>query len=339
MTGLVGVCEDKGLDALSKKLIELRGWLAADLEQVESAIGGVGRAEDVAQKSVRHLLDQGGKRLRPVCVALAARVGAGFDETARAYAVAVELVHNATLLHDDVIDLGDVRRGSATARVVYGNAASIFGGDWLLVDALCRIEAAGKQDVLLRMFEVIKVMVIAESAQLARRGRLDASVDSYFRIVEGKTASLFQWAMYAGARAGGVDERATRALEDYGKKLGVAFQIVDDVLDIAGDARVTGKALLVDLREGKITYPLLLAMERDPSIVPSLEVIAAGGELDSDTAAVVSRAIQKTHAAEDAVALATRLCEEASTALEVVPAGRARSALESVAASTPKRRK
>src|SRR5262249_20100903 len=154
---------------------------------------------------------------------------------ARAYAVAVELVHNATLLHDDVVDLGDKRRGADTARVVYGNAASIFAGDFLLIEALRRIQAAGLPAVLDKGLDVIRQMVIAETLQLESRGRVRSSIDDYFRIVEGKTASLFQWAMFAGARAGGVSPEIEGALETYGLKLGVAFQLVDDVLDVAGD--------------------------------------------------------------------------------------------------------
>ena len=133
---LEGVCAVRGLDSLASRLIELRAWLEGDLAEVERALRaagpGAGAADEPAHKAARHLLDQDGKRLRPICVALASRTGAGFTPAARVYAVAVELVHAATLLHDDVVDVGDLRRGSPAARVIYGNAASIFGGDWLL---------------------------------------------------------------------------------------------------------------------------------------------------------------------------------------------------------------
>jgi octaprenyl-diphosphate synthase len=338
---LEGVCAGRGLDTLAGKLVELRTWLADDLAEVERAIAQAGIGDSPAQKAVRHLLQQDGKRLRPICVALAARVGAGFTGAARAYAVAVELVHNATLLHDDVVDVGDLRRGFPAARVVYGNAASIFGGDWLLIDALTRIQAAGQPEVLARMLEVVKQMVVAESLQLARRGRVRSSAAEYFRIIDGKTASLFRWAMFAGARAGGVEHAAAVALEEYGEKLGVAFQLVDDLLDFAGDPAAPGKALLTDLREGKMTYPLILAMDRDPELVPVLERVCSADEsaVDPEIASRIARAMAVSGVTEECLSLATKLCRDAIKSLTALPHGRARSSLESVALSVPRRRK
>ncbi|MFO0761113.1 MAG: polyprenyl synthetase family protein [Byssovorax sp.] len=338
---LEGICQGRGLDPLAGRLVDLRLFLEDDLAEVERAIASASHGDSLAQRSARHLLDQEGKRLRPICVALAARAGTGFNAAARAYAVSVELVHNATLLHDDVVDLGDRRRGADAARVVYGNAASIFGGDWLLVDALCRIQAANIPGVIERMLDVIKEMVVAESMQLAGRGRLRAGRSEYFQVVSGKTAALFRWAMYAGARAGGLDERATAALERYGDKLGIGFQLVDDLLDVAGDPGTTGKALLTDLREGKMTYPLILAMERDREIVPVLEQICASSEVALDPAlgARVQKTLAATRVADDCLDLATRFCREAAKCLDDLPPSRARSALEAVALSTPKRSK
>jgi octaprenyl-diphosphate synthase len=338
---LEGVCAVRGLDSLAGRLFELRTWLEGDLAEVERAVRGAGSGDSLAHQSVRHLLDQDGKRLRPICVALAARMGSGFNPAARTYAVAAELVHNATLLHDDVVDVGDVRRGSPAARVIYGNAASIFGGDWLLIDALCRIQTTGQPEVLSRMLEVVKEMVIAESLQLARRGKVRGSQSEYFRIIDGKTASLFRWAMFAGARAGGVEPGPAAALEAYGQKLGTAFQLVDDLLDLAGDPTATGKSLLADLREGKMTYPLILAMERDPALVPLLERFcgAEDAAVDPDLASRIARTMASAGVTEDCLALAARLCREAVQTLTLLPPSRARTALESVALATPRRRK
>jgi octaprenyl-diphosphate synthase len=338
---LEGVCEVRGLDSLAGRLVELRAWLEGDLLEVERALRSAGTGDELAHKAVRHLLDQDGKRLRPICVALAARTGAGFTPAARTYAIAVELVHNATLLHDDVVDVGDVRRGSPAARIIYGNAASIFGGDWLLIDALCRIQSTGQPEVLARMLEVVKQMVVAESLQLARRGRVRGSQGEYFRIIDGKTASLFRWAMFAGARAGGAESAAVAALEGYGQKLGVAFQLVDDLLDLAGDPAAMGKSLLTDLREGKMTYPLILAMERDAELEPLLERFCAveDAAVDPELSARIARTMAGAGVTEDCLALATRLCREAIRSLAALPPSRARSALESVALAVPERRK
>jgi octaprenyl-diphosphate synthase len=150
-------CVDHGIDPLAHRLADQRAFLASDLNEVERMIADVGATGNtLAEASVRHLLSQDGKRIRPICVALAAHVGRGFTEAARTYSVAVELVHNATLLHDDVVDLGVRRRGAEAARMIYGNAASIFGGDWLLVEALRDIQRVGNFDVLGRMLDVVR---------------------------------------------------------------------------------------------------------------------------------------------------------------------------------------
>jgi octaprenyl-diphosphate synthase len=227
----------------------------------------VPRGVTAVQAAAHHLLDLGGKHLRPMCVALAAKCGAGFGPTARQLAIAVELVHTATLLHDDVVDVADTRRGQPAARTIYGNATSIFAGDWLLVEALRRVRGAGDLGLLDEMLAIIEEMILAESIQLERRGQIDGDVADYYRVAEGKTAALFRWAMRAGARAGGCDDAAVAALEAFGRGLGVGFQIIDDCLDFGGVAEITGKSLYTDLREGKLTLPLLLALPRDRELV------------------------------------------------------------------------
>src|SRR5215510_7000130 len=230
---LAHVSTARGAPSLGERLAILDRWVRADLAEFEAELAAIPRGARVVQAAAHHLLDLGGKHLRPLCVALASRFGAGFTPAARALAVAVELVHSATLLHDDVVDLAERRRGAPAACVVYGNAASIFAGDWLLVAALRRIAAAGVDGLLDHMLAVIDEMIVAESVQLERRGKLAGARDDYFAIVEGKTAALFRWAMIAGARAAGLPPAAEAALERYGLHLGVAFQAVDDELDYA----------------------------------------------------------------------------------------------------------
>ncbi|MBP6833927.1 MAG: polyprenyl synthetase family protein [Deltaproteobacteria bacterium] len=327
-------------DGLTSRLAELRLWIAADLVDVDAALASLEPSDTPMHGAARHLLDLGGKRLRPLCVALAARAGSGFDRAARDLAVAAELVHSATLLHDDVVDLGDRRRGAPTARVIYGNIASIYAGDWLLVEALRRIRSTGHLDLLDRALDTLDQLLGAEALQLALRGTVPAR-SSYFEVVEGKTASLFRWAMAAGARAGHLDAPAAEAMERYGRLVGVAFQVMDDVLDVAGDASVVGKSLFGDLREGKITYPLLLAVERDAVFGQWLRGVVADASVHVDEAIAsrVGAALRDTGAVADARALARSLSEEALGCLEVVPPGRARDALSDVAAALVDRRK
>jgi octaprenyl-diphosphate synthase len=342
VSSLGSVAAGRGLDALAARLAGLRRLLDGDLEDIERELTTVGIEGDTpAHRSARHLLGREGKRLRPICVALASHIGGGFNDAARSYAVAVELVHNATLLHDDVVDLGDRRRGADAARVIYGNAASIFGGDYLLLEALTRIQTVGIPGVVERMLHVVREMVIAEALQLAARGRVRSSVSEYFQIVDGKTASLFRWAMFAGARAGGVGDDGCKALESFGSSLGVAFQLVDDVLDFAGDPDATGKALLTDLREGKMTYPLLLAMERDRELGPALEAHCAieDAAVEPELGRRIARIMIEKRIVEDCLDLSTRFCGDAVRSLEAIPASPAKAALEGVAMATPRRRK
>lgn len=329
---LGGVCRGHGLDGLAARLAELHALVADDLTALEQALATLPRPRNAVAGSAHHLLDLGGKRLRPLCVALASRVGAGFSAAARELAVAVELVHGATLLHDDVVDLGDTRRGAPAARTIYGNAASIFAGDWLLVEALRRVRRARVPRTLDRLLDVIEEMIFAESIQLEQRGRVRVDRDAYFRVVEGKTAALFRWAMDAGGRAGGLGERECAALERYGLHLGVAFQAMDDLLDFA-DPAATGKTVLADLREGKMTYPLIVALERDPGLAPLLAEIAAGSD-DARLLGRVRDALARTGGFEACRDLAAERSARAAAALDDLPAGPATCALATVAEAT-----
>jgi octaprenyl-diphosphate synthase len=334
------VCAERGVPSMQERIAELRSFLAADLAGIELDLASLEERPTPMHLSARHLVKSGGKRLRPMCVALASRVGQGFDPRARDLAVAAELVHSATLLHDDVVDVGDRRRGEPSARVLYGNAASVFAGDWLLVEALMRVRRTGLGDVLERALGVLAEMLEGEALQLARRGRIEATMDDYLRVVRGKTASLFRWAMYAGARAGSLDAPACEALETFGAKLGVAFQVVDDVLDVDGDAGLVGKELLGDLREGKLTYPLLVALDRRPSLREELaEALAGeGAELPPATAQRAADAMKETGACDEGRAYAERLVREAVSGLRALPARPAVGALETVAETIASRR-
>jgi len=174
LTSLRAVCDSRGLDDLSAHLADLADLVKWDMTALEEGIQSLPVGESVVHKSAHHLLQIAGKRLRPMCVVLASRLGDGLDAKTREFGVAVELVHCATLLHDDVVDAGDQRRGMPAARTLFGNAASIFAGDWLLVDALRRVRAAEMPDVLVRLLDIIDEMIFAEAIQLENRGKIDA---------------------------------------------------------------------------------------------------------------------------------------------------------------------
>jgi octaprenyl-diphosphate synthase len=353
---LAAVSTMRGAKALAERLADLDRWVRADLAEFSHELDAIPRGARVVHRAAHHLLDLRGKHLRPLCVALASRFGDGFTESARSLAVAVELVHSATLLHDDVVDLAERRRGQPTASVVYGNAASIFAGDWLLIAALRRIRQSGVEGVLDRMLAVIDEMIAAESVQLERRGVISGAREDYFAIIEGKTAALFRWAMIAGARSAGLTAAAEAALERYGFHLGVAFQAVDDELDYRdksderrtrssaeGDAKVsdsTGKDPLADLREGKVTFPLVVAIERDASLRPRLEALLASGDgadIPADELATIANAVRASGALSATRTLAEEHVQRALIALDELPAGAAHDALVTVALASLER--
>jgi octaprenyl-diphosphate synthase len=334
---LSSIAHSNGLLDLAGRLSQLWQWVEDELSSFEAEFATLPAGDSRIEKAAHHLIAMGGKHLRPLCICLASKAGTGFDDRARQLAVAVELVHSATLLHDDVIDLGDTRRGQTTSRVVYGNAASIYAGDWLLVQALMRIQKAGIDGLLDQMLVIINDMVHAESLQLDNRGRINSSYDDYFKVVEGKTAALFRWAMQAGGRAGGLDEHSCDALERYGLHLGIAFQAVDDLLDIDGDAQVTGKALFTDLREGKMTYPLLVALERDPDLVGAVEECATKPPEQPLPAAALQKVLRGLHttgALEACREFAVGHSQEAIAAIASLTSEKTVEALTTVAEAT-----
>lgn len=329
MGRLVRVAEHRGLSGLAGALLALNDFVADDLVGVERQLASTPTRGELVGGAAQHLLDLEGKRIRPLCVALAARAGAGFNERGVKLAAAVELVHSATLLHDDVVDQGDERRGRPTSRVLFGNAASVFAGDWLLIRALRLVRETKLEDLNDRLLDIIEEMIEAESVQLERRGTLQADRDAYFHIIEGKTASLFRWAMEAGARAGGLDWADCRALAQYGNELGMAFQIVDDALDLSGS---TGKSMYSDIKEGKLTYPLLVALERRPEMRSELEaVLAQQGDISEEIEESIRAHLDETGAVQATLELAQEHATRARTHVSRLADSKAKEGLELVA--------
>jgi len=315
---------------LLQRLDELRAWLQEDLSWVEAELApALPHGDHLAARAAYHLLRQPGKRLRPLCVLLAARLGERPDaRRARALAAAAELVHAATLLHDDVIDEGDERRGAPAARVRYGNTASILGGDLLLVEALDRVQETGLPEALGRLLETLHAMVAAEAQQLARAGDFQADEGACLEIARGKTAALFGWAMEAGALAGGLAPSVRRDARGVGEALGLAFQLVDDVFDFVGDPSVTGRDALSDLREGKVTWPLAYAARQDPAVLREVRAIARGERSASQhLAAAISARVLATGSLEATYAEAERFAAHARERVARLPPSPARDQL------------
>ncbi len=257
--------------SVAQRLEQVQNLLEGDLGWVETALAAVSSSlSKPIDDTVAHLVSRGGKRVRPTAVLLSAACVGPLTDAVRELAVVVELVHTATLLHDDVIDEGMERRSAPTARRIWGNAMSVLAGDTLLVHSLGRIQRTAPQ-LLVDLLETLQRLVAGEVVQLKNRAEIDLSVESYDYILREKTASLFQFATAGGARLAGGSLPAQRALGEFGERLGMAFQLVDDVLDYEGDQ--TGKTLGADLIEGKVTLPLVLAVQKDPTLAGLVDAV------------------------------------------------------------------
>lgn len=297
-----------------------------DLEWVEKALSDACE-EGVrpATHAARHLVARGGKRVRPMVTLLSAACFGDIGATARTLALVSELVHSATLLHDDVADEGTERRGVRAARLQYGNAVSVLSGDLLLVHAIERtmVEAAAALPDLL---QTMRLLVDGEVIQLRGRTELDVSEATYNRVVFGKTASLFAWAARAGARAAGAEPGHVDRLGEFGEQLGIAFQLVDDILDYEGAA--SGKTSLADLREGKMTLPLVLAVRAQPDLLHAVRKIHEG---DLEPVAYLGRRVVASGACAQVREQAVRVTELAVSTLACLPPSSAKQLLINLA--------
>ncbi len=311
---------------LLERLIDVQELVGEDLDWVQSALDEVAREGiSPAAEAALHLVSQGGKRVRPLVVLLSAACFGPVPANARTLALVSELVHTATLLHDDVADDGMQRRGAATSRRVWGNAVSVLAGDLLLVHALRRT-LADMPTALPELLATLRQMVDGEVLQLRGRSQLHLSEDHYFQIVRGKTASLFAWSARNGARAAGAPSTEADAIGQFGDKLGVAFQLVDDVLDYVGST--TGKTSLADLRDGKLTLPLVIAVKRYPQLVFDLEQIHAG---DLSRIDAVAASVVRSGACDDVRERARILTGEAILELRAIPESASMRLLKGVA--------
>lgn len=323
---------DRTGDRATARLAEVRAALSDDLAFIEVELERHAEAgPKPATEAARHLLAAGGKRVRPMVVLLSAaifqnRVGP-VPPAARDVAIVSELVHLATLLHDDVVDDGDERRGTVASRRIYGNAVSVLAGDLLLTHALERTARAAPS-LLGGLVLTLRKLVDGEVVQLRGRVRLDTRQETYLRIVADKTASLFAWAAEAGAALGGATETGREAMHRFGEHVGIAFQLVDDALDFSTDAGATGKTLLADVREGKLTLPLLMALENRPSLARDLTAVREG---DDHAAMRLAAAVRASGACDRTRALASHRTRQALEALGSAPPGRLRDLLGFVA--------
>ncbi len=265
-----------------------------------------------------YIVSGGGKRLRPALVVLSAKALGYAGKHHHDLAAVVEFIHTATLLHDDVVDESDLRRGRATASALFGNAASVLVGDFLYSRAFQMMVEVNDMRIMQTLADATNT--IAEGEVLQLLSCHDANVDaaSYLRVIHCKTAKLFEAAMRLGAILARVDNAREQAVAEYGMHLGTAFQLVDDVLDYSGDEQATGKNLGDDLAEGKPTLPLIYAMQHGNASQATL-VRTAIEQGDLGRFAEVLEVIKQTGALEYTRQQAQQESDAACAALAVLP--------------------
>ena len=247
----------------SQRFLQAVTRIAPGLELVEGSMREqLASASELVSDLGSHVLGSGGKRIRPALVLLSAEL-CGYTGPRRVQvAAAVELLHTATLLHDDVVDLSELRRGRPSANAIWGNRRAVLGGDFLYARASSMIVEDGDLDILWIFADTIRSMAEGELLQLARSFDDTVTEAHYFAVIERKSAVLLSAACQAGAILGGVTRAERRRLADFGRELGLAFQLRDDALDYEAGAEELGKQPHTDIREGKVTLPLLLTLKR-----------------------------------------------------------------------------
>jgi octaprenyl-diphosphate synthase len=268
-----------------------------------------------------YIVSAGGKRLRPIITLAAAHACGTANHGTHALATAVEFIHTATLLHDDVVDDSDLRRGKKAAKNVWGSNASILVGDFLFARAFTLMVETGNIEILGILSDASSVIAEGEVRQLAAAGRNDLPTEEYLAIIEAKTAALFEAAARAGALSSGENGAShADALAAYGKNLGLAFQIIDDALDYGGTTSVIGKSVGDDFREGKTTLPIIIARRRGSSDDQTFwdRVMDVEQQREGDLAHAI-HLIRSTGAAEATLAEADAYAALAKTALKSLP--------------------
>jgi len=302
--------------AANPDLDEIQALAQDDMTAVDALIRRRLASDVVLINQVsEYIINAGGKRLRPMLLLLAAGALGHRGPDAHQLAAVVEFIHTSTLLHDDVVDESDLRRGRRTANAVWGNAASVLVGDFLYSRSFQLMVELGSMHVQTILADTTNRIAEGEVLQLLHVRNPDTDEAAYIRVIERKTAVLFAAATRLGALLAGVDEATQDKLHDYGLNLGFAFQIADDVLDYASDAETLGKNLGDDLAEGKATLPLIHAIRHsDPNTAATLRAAIQDG--DTGALPVVLAAINTTGGLDYSRQLARDYAARAVAALE-----------------------
>jgi octaprenyl-diphosphate synthase len=314
----------------ARRIFEL---IESEMELVESEFERQASSNvKVINYLAEYLRESGGKRLRPALLVLATYAvgGDGAGENSIRLATVMEMLHTATLVHDDIIDNADLRRSRASVNAKFGNQAAVLMGDWLYMSAFETSLQERSLEILEILTRLTRKMTEGELIQLTMIGNTAITRDEYFDILRRKTAYLFSGCCEIGAILGGADLARQRALRDYGMNLGVAFQLADDLLDFTADERALGKAAGADLLEGKVTLPLILLQEKLPNIREELERVIVDGVYDDVSRGSIIAKLTENGTLDSIRETARSYAAAARKNLEILPETEYRSALDEI---------
>jgi len=293
------------------------------LQQVENSLS-------LIKQLAQYLINSGGKRFRPILVILSAKALNYSGQQHIHLAALIEFIHTATLLHDDVVDNSDLRRGQQTANEIWGNEASVLVGDFLFSRSFQMMATLEQPRIIQLLANTTNTLAMGEVKQLMHRHQATLDEETYYQIIQAKTAELFAGACASAAILSQADEHTITAMYNYGIAIGFAFQLIDDALDYQGNPQELGKHLGDDLAEGKVTLPLIRCLQRSNLKQKKLitEAIKAGG---GEHLTLIQRAIASTDAITYTYAAAQQWINKAIDALSIVPDSDFRKALEYLA--------
>jgi octaprenyl-diphosphate synthase len=298
---------------------EIYQLIAPELVRVEEELRGYTRSDITPISEIgEYLLNAGGKRIRPALLLLTAKMLGNVSPMTIRLAAVVEFIHNATLVHDDIIDAADMRRGRPSANSHWGNSMTVLAGDWLYMQSFAMALAEKNFDVLNTLIDITQKMVEGELLQLTLLGKSQITEQQLLDIVERKTAYLFSGCTKLPALAAGMNHGSAERLADIGKSLGMAFQLIDDLLDLTSTEDVLGKPVANDLKEGKMTLPVLFAISNaQPEEAVKVQTVLDEREFRSVDRGEILQLVERSdglhrtrHLAETYASRAVRLLEE-----------------------------
>ena len=318
---------------MTEDLAQIFEPIREDLERVEHEFARhIQSRVALIPEMGKYIQKSGGKRVRPAVLLMAARLGGYTGDRAVLNASVVEFIHTATLVHDDIIDGADVRRGRLAVHSRWGNDITVLLGDYLYIKSMAMALTQDSLEIVRLLCDVTLRMIEGELYQLTKTGDVDITEDEHFEIIRRKTAYLFGGCAQIGGVLGGVSKDQEAALREFGFNLGVAFQLVDDLLDYTADETALGKPVGGDLREGKVTLPIIYLLQRGGAEADGLiRGVVSGRAVTKEQWRDIIRMLRDHHAPELAYEKATEYAQRAKVSLDVFPPSRERDALKALA--------